>query len=350
VVGYLAYDLGRFIEQVPHSKSPQYDELVLNQYDACVTFDMSLGRAWLSASSTAAADALINILERSAPPLDADALISGVPRFPVSEAVYVSQVRQVQELIAQGDVYQVNLSHRATATLGNETSAAALYRQLREVHPAPFGAFFDAGQIALLSNSPEAFLKVDLRPDAPSVTTWPLKGTRPRASDPSELAHDPKERAEHVMIVDLERNDLGRIAVPGSVQVPDLMHIVSHSTVHHIESRVTATPRADVDLVDLILATFPGGSITGAPKIRAMEIIADMESESRGPYCGAMGYVDYGGMQSLWSIPIRTAVVDGRDFSFRVGGGIVANSEPSAEYEETLVKARAFLDVLGPSA
>jgi para-aminobenzoate synthetase component 1 len=148
------------------------------------------------------------------------------------------------------------------------------------------------------------------------------------------------------MIVDLERNDLGRVAIPGSVCVPELLQVVSHSTVHHLESRVVAKPKRTVDLTDILRATFPGGSITGAPKIRAMEIIAEMEQAPRGPYCGALGYVAYGGRKSHWSIPIRTAVIHDNELSFRVGGGIVADSDPQAEYEETLLKAKAFLDIL----
>ena len=249
----------------------------------------------------------------------------------------------------------MNLSHRFATRLADGVRADDVYQRLRARHPAPYGAYLDAGAVAVVSNSPEGLLEVDLRPGSRRVATWPLKGTRPRSADPEELRRSAKEQAEHVMIVDLERNDLGRIAVPGSVRVPQLLDVVAHSTVYHLESRVEATPRPGVDLVDILRATFPGGSITGAPKIRAMEIIADLERERRGVYCGALGYVGWDGLTSRWSIPIRTALVAQTgprrgELSLRVGGGIVADSDPALEYQETLVKARAFMDVLAPQA
>ncbi|HIA03775.1 MAG TPA: anthranilate synthase component I family protein [Myxococcales bacterium] len=346
VVGYLSYDAGRFIERIHNTPRPELPDAVLMAYDACLTFDMEEGCSWVSAVSQQAADELLHKLSQPPPPMTALPASGNPPHFELTRESYVEQIRTIQELIAHGDVYQVNLSHRASLKLNESTSHGALYQRLRNRHPAPFGAFLDTGKLTLLSNSPEAFLSVDLRPESASVSTWPLKGTRPVSADPNELMKDPKERAEHVMIVDLERNDLGRIAVPGSIHVPELLQVVSHSTVHHLESRVEGKPKATVDLVDILRATFPGGSITGAPKIRAMEIIAEIEQAPRGPYCGALGYVAHGGMQSHWSIPIRTAVIQESELSFRVGGGIVADSNPQAEYRETLVKAQAFLDVL----
>ena len=345
VVGYLAYDCGRFLERLP-DPGPRngLDEAAFAAIDACVTYDLATGGAWLTAMDDAAADDLCRALR--APPIE-DArgpLSHGVPRPGATEAEYAAEVAAVRERIAAGEVYQVNLSHRFTSRLSPGVAPAALYRRLREQHPAPFGAFLDTGKAALVSNSPEGFLSVDLGDR--HVATWPLKGTRPRSTPPDELLADPKDRAEHVMIVDLERNDFGRVAVPGSVRVPALLEVVTHSTVHHLESRVEATLRPGIDLVDVLAATFPGGSITGAPKIRAMRIIAEMERERRGPYCGALGAVLFGGGRSIWSLPIRTAVVTGSELELRVGGGIVADSDPRAEYAETLVKARAFLDVL----
>ena len=218
-------------------------------------------------------------------------------------------------------------------------------RRERSRRSAPFGAYFDAGDVQVISNSPECFLDVDLGPER-RVSTWPLKGTRAAGGDPNELADSIKDRAEHVMIVDLERNDLGRVAVPGTVVVSELMRVVRHPTVIHLESRIDAEPREGVTLTDILRATFPGGSITGAPKIRAMEIISELERSPRGIYCGAFGCIAWGGRRSRWSIPIRTAVLQGQRLSVRLGGGVVADSDARAEYEETLIKGQAFLELL----
>jgi len=337
-----AYDVGRFVERIPDpgDRTPEPEALVLT-YAACIAYDLETGRAWITAQDRAAADRLERTLGQAPAVVPSGPLTTGPPATEVTAAGYAESVRKVRDYIAAGDVYQVNLSHRFSAQLRPGIDAAALYQRLRARHSACYGAFVDLGDTAIVSNSPEGFLSIT----EDRIATWPLKGTRPRWADPQELLNDPKERAEHVMIVDLERNDLGRIAVPGTVRVPALLDVVTHPTVHHLESRIEATPRPDADLIDILRATFPGGSITGAPKIRAMEIIAELERERRGIYCGALGVVDHRG-RSRWSIPIRTAVVAGDQVTFRVGGGIVADSCPEREYEETLTKARAFLDVL----
>ena len=356
MVGYLAYDLGRFVERVPPAGLPTTaaDEAAFAVYRSCVTYDMETGRAWVTATSPAAGAELERRLGAPAHlPLDPGRpLTDHAPLSPIGGTQYGALVDRVQELIRAGDVYQVNLSHRFEATLRPGVRAADVYQRLRTVHPACYGAFFDCGACQVVSNSPEGFLTVDLHAGhRRRIRTWPLKGTRPRSSTPEELRDDPKERAEHVMIVDLMRNDLGRVAVVGSVRVPRLLEVVTHPTVHHLESRIEAVPRSDVDLADILRATFPGGSITGAPKIRSMEIIAELETSRRGVYCGALGYVGWDGLFSRWSIPIRTAVVEGSRLELRSGGGIVADSDGRREYEETLTKASAFLDVLDqPSA
>lgn len=347
VVGWLSYELGRHLEALPTppaGDSPP--EMVLAVYDACLTFDLTTGDSWITAVDNASAAALECALTLPPAPESEAPLTVGPPTSRTTELEYAAQIDRVQTYIRNGDCYQVNLSHRFDAQLRPGTSAADLYRRLRRRHPACYGAYFDAGHTQLCSNSPEGFLDIDLRPGRRRVTTWPLKGTRPHDSCPEALRLSEKDRAEHVMIVDLERNDLGRIAVPGTVQVPRLLDVVRHPTVLHLESRIDAVPRDGVDLVDVLAATFPGGSITGAPKIRSMEIIAELEGERRGPYCGAMGYVAFGGLRSTWNIPIRTAVIQGSALSLRVGGGVVADSEADAEWAETLTKARAFLDVL----
>jgi anthranilate/para-aminobenzoate synthase component I len=347
IVGFWSYDSGRHVEGLAlPGPLPNVDDVALAVYDACVTYDMDTGRAWVTAINDDAAEQLCEHLLTPAGETFKAWSSPGPMRSYSTREQYAQQVETVQDYIAQGDVYQVNISHRFDVRLVPHANLAELYLNLRNRHPAPFGAFFDTGSMTLLSNSPECFLALDLGTDARTVTTWPLKGTLPSSSDPAELPKIPKERAEHVMIVDLERNDLGRVAVPGSVIVDELMKVVSYSTVHHLESAIRCTPRAEVDWVDVLAATFPGGSITGAPKIRAMEIIAEIEEEARGPYCGALGFVAHGGQQGLWNIPIRTAVVTNDVLSFRVGGGVVSDSDPDREYDETLTKARAFLEVL----
>ncbi len=344
----LDYDLGRYVERVPcpATRLPG-PEAFAAVYDAVLSFDLSTDDAWITAESPAAAARLERRLSARSPEAsNRRALVTGPVTPATDEARWRHDVSTALEYIAAGDCYQVNLSHRFEARLAAGVRAADVYRRLRDRHPACYGAFFDRGDTQIVSNSPEGFLDLRLVGDR-YVRTWPLKGTRPHDADPIAFRADPKERAEHVMIVDLERNDLGRIAVNGTVEVPRLLDVVVHPTVLHLESLVQAVPRADASLADILRATFPGGSITGAPKIRSMEIIAELEQERRGIYCGALGSLGWGGVDARFSIPIRTALVHDRRLTMRSGGGIVADSDPASEYLETLVKARAFLDVLG---
>ncbi len=346
-MGYLAYDVGRFLESIPNMEAmASGDEVALAVYDACVTYDMQTGQRWITAHNPDAGEDLIGKLTAETTPLTVSTMTDSPLRSDVPREVYNERVQRVQEWISKGDVYQVNISHRFDVHLSPSAHPTAIYNALRSRHSAPFGAYFDAGPIQLLSNSPECFLSADTSPQTRSAATWPLKGTRPRTTDPQELINDPKDRAEHVMIVDLERNDLGRVAVTGSVHVPALLDVVSYSTVHHLESRIEAQLRPGINVVDLLEACFPGGSITGAPKIRAMQIIAEIEEAPRGVYCGALGYISYGGTRSMWNIPIRTAQITDSTLAFHVGGGIVTDSKPDDEYDETLTKAAAFVDVL----
>jgi para-aminobenzoate synthetase component 1 len=275
-------------------------------------------------------------------------------RSDLDRTAYGALVRRALEHIRAGDVYQVNLSRRFTAPLGG-TDPFALYERLQRASPAPFGAYVDLGDAQLLSVSPELFLRVGADPDAPGarrVETRPIKGTRPRdpvaAADRAQAAAlraSEKDLAEHLMIVDLERNDLGRVARTGTVAVESLFEPYALPTLHHLESRVTALLRDDVSVAELLRATFPGGSITGAPKIRAMEVIGALEGGPRGPYCGAIGVFGPGAELTL-SIAIRTAVVSGGAVEYRAGGGIVADSDPDAEFDETAWKAEAFFRAL----
>ena len=254
----------------------------------------------------------------------------GAPR-----ARFTAAVRRAKEYIAAGDIYQVNLSQRFQTTTA--ASAPQVYRALRDANPAPYCAYLDIGTAQILSSSPECFLKIDGR----HVVTRPIKGTRPRASDPAELLASPKDNAELLMITDLERNDLGRVCEFGSVHVPELVRVETYATVHHLVATVAGTLRPDVSHVDCIRACFPGGSITGAPKIRAMQIISELEGTTRGPYAGCVGYFSFNGNCDT-AITIRTALVkDGKVF-VQAGGGWVTDSDPEAEFQETVNKSKAM--------
>jgi para-aminobenzoate synthetase component 1 len=260
---------------------------------------------------------------------------------------YEAAVRRVLEYIAAGDCYQVNLSQRLTASL--PCAAWELYERLRCASPAPYAAFIDGGDHQVLSSSPELFLRVRDR----LVETRPIKGTRPRGGTPEEdaalreeLQTSAKDRAELLMIVDLERNDLGRVCEYGSVHVPELFRLESYANVHHLVATVHGRLRSGLGPLDCLRAAFPGGSITGAPKIRAMEIIEELEPVTRDVYTGAVGWVDGAG-NGEWNIAIRTMVARENRVYLHVGGGIVADSDPAQEYEETLAKARGMLQALG---
>jgi len=261
---------------------------------------------------------------------------------------FIDGVARIREYIAAGDVFQVNLSRRWSGRVDGARPAAALYRALREANPAPFAGSFVAGELAVLSSSPERLVSV--RGDA--IETRPIAGTRPRGEGENdarlrtELISHPKERAEHVMLIDLERNDLGRVSVPGSVDVDELMSLESYTHVHHIVSNVRGRLAVDAGLRDVIAAVFPGGTITGCPKIRCMEIIAELEKAPRGFYTGAMGFVGPGRQAEL-NILIRTMTLAGNDLSLRAGAGIVFDSIAERELEETRHKARGLLRALG---
>jgi para-aminobenzoate synthetase component 1 len=254
----------------------------------------------------------------------------------------------VREYIVAGDIFQANLSQRFQSSLPE--APFDLYRRLRHRNPAPFAAYLDFGELAVLSASPERFLRLDQ--ERRLVETRPIKGTRPRGLGPMHdaalgraLAESEKDRAENVMIVDLLRNDLSRVCRPGTVRVPELFALEHHPTVHHLVSTVVGELEPSADAFDLIRAAFPGGSITGAPKVRAMEIIAELEPTQRGVYCGSIGYLSATGAMDT-SIVIRTYLALRGQVYFQAGGGIVADSDPELEYRETLDKARGLIETL----
>jgi para-aminobenzoate synthetase component 1 len=325
-IGYLSYDLGRLFEALPQRA---VDDLGMPLF-AFTLHHVPVDLPWGGRPQRRR--------ERAT-------LASNFTR-----EQYLEAVERAIDYIAAGDVFQVNLSQRFTAPLTEHPSQ--IYDRLRRQSPATYGAYLDHLDYALLSNSPELFLRVQ-RDDASGqrkVITRPVKGTRAAAPGMALALRDSeKDQAELHMIIDLERNDLGRVCEIGSVRVSEGRMIESHPTVHHGVATVEGILREDVGLVDLLRATFPGGSITGAPKIRAMEIIEELEPNRRGPYCGAIGYLAPGGFLEL-NIAIRTMIVRDGLIHMSVGGGIVADSDPQAEYDETLVKARAMFAALGVSA
>ena len=270
----------------------------------------------------------------------------------MSRDAFCAGVERVKAHIRAGDVYQANISQRFLATLPADSKLLSVYEALRHANPAPFGGYLQQGERTILSSSPELFL----RTDGHVVETRPIKGTVRRGLDASAdraaaraLSASRKDRAENVMIVDLLRNDLSRVCRPDSIDVPDLCAVESYAGLHHLVSSVTGELRREHDALDLLAASFPGGSITGAPKLRAMEVIAEIEGQSRGPYCGAIGCIGFDGSMDL-AIAIRTLVVDGGIAELRVGGGITLLSDAAEEYEETLVKASRIFEAFAPAA
>ena len=370
-VGYLGYDLGRFVERIPEITADDVPvaDCHLAFCGAVATIDHIAGRAWVTAIGAPETDAkaaarlaemrvgeLAEALAasscraasggRRAEPADCEFAITS--NFTREE--YLRAVRQAKEYIAAGDIYQVNLSQRLSAPLA--TTPFDLYRRLSADNPAPFSAYFETPDCVIVSCSPERFLEVRGR----EVETRPIKGTRPRAASPeedarlaAELVASEKDRAENVMIVDLERNDIGRVCEFGSVHVPELFALESFATVHHLVSTVKGRLRAGSTSLDCLRSCFPGGSITGAPKVRSMEIIEELEPTRRGVYTGAIGYICFSGDMDM-NIVIRTAVVKSGAAHFQVGGGIVADSDPDAEYQETIDKASAIAAALAAEA
>jgi anthranilate synthase component I len=259
--------------------------------------------------------------------------------------VYLERVRRGKEYVAAGDIYQTNLSRPWHVELENDPDIAALYNRLCITNPAPFAALAQWRGAAIVSSSPERLVRVEGR----RVDTRPIAGTRPRSRRPGDdlaeitaLVEHPKERAEHIMLIDLERNDLGRVCEAGTVRVDELMTIESYAHVHHIVSNVSGVLRADVTPIGALRAVFPGGTITGVPKFRCMQIIAELEGMGRGAYTGSLGYLNRNGTMDL-NILIRTMTVMGRRIEFRAGAGIVADSDPHRELGETQAKARGLL-------
>jgi para-aminobenzoate synthetase component 1 len=347
-VGFLSYDLGRRWIALPSRAADDHGwpELEFRFHDALWVRDAATGAARILARDAAAARRLADRLARAAEPL-APPPVSPL-RAEGGDAGYLAAVERILTYLAAGDAYQVNLARRLSATIG-PGDPVWLAQALRSRAPAPHAIWLarNGGRDQLIGNSPERFLRTDGRG---GIETRPIKGTRPRGAQGdvdsdrrlrAELVGAAKERAEHVMIVDLERNDLGRVSVPGSVAIEGLARVMELPTVFHLVTTVRGRLRRDLGLAALLRATFPGGSITGAPKKRAMEIIEELEPVRRGPYTGATGWLGAAGDLDL-AVTIRTALVQGDRLTLSVGGGIVADSRPAAELAETDAKASAF--------
>lgn len=364
-IGSLGYGLRRAIERLPEAPPDPLDqpEAWFAIYDAALIFDhhrrtisivtapVSLPAAQAEARARERRQDLRRALEAARNPRSsidmgsARARIEARPATPRND--YLASVRRVLGLIAAGDLYQANLSHRISCDLRAEP--IDLFRTLMLRNPSPFAAYLGAGEVKVVCASPERF--VALRDGL--ARSSPIKGTRPRGASVEaderlarDLLNSPKDRAENVMIADLVRNDLGRVCAPGTVRTETLCGLESFATVHHLVSTISGRMRGDRDRFDLLRALFPGGSMTGAPKIRAMEVIADLEREERGLYSGSIGYLSRDGGADF-NIVIRTIVCGRGRADLRVGGGIVADSDPEDEHRETLDKARALLDALG---
>jgi aminodeoxychorismate synthase component I len=375
-IGYLSYDLAREFETLPSMAQDdlQLPDLQFGLYDIVTAVDHQTDRLQIIFCPTMERflgeprEKLYREgLDRLA---ECEARLNGRPTplkklLPLDQMAfhpnqtrdaYLNRVRRCQEYIAAGDIYQANLSHRFTLQppsaysdgLDRQLYEQELYRRLQAVNPSPFSGLIHFDDVTLISSSPERLVRLHNR----QVDTRPIAGTRPRGLDArddqrliGELLSNEKEQAEHLMLVDLERNDLGRVCRFGSVQVDEFMAIEQYSHVSHIVSNIRGTLKPDATPFDLIRALFPGGTITGVPKIRCMEIIEELEPVRRGPYTGSFGYIGWNGDLDL-NIVIRTLVWCGGNGYLQVGAGIVADSDPAKEYEETIQKAQAFFSAL----
>lgn len=351
-LGYFSYDIGWLIENLPDIASDDLDipDICLGFYDTVVVIDLkerSISIISLDKNSLTEKKNLIkNIsetpLESETKPIEIKKVLSNM-----SYNQYIEAIKKIKEYIAKGDVYQINFAQRIEAE--GIFPPDTVYTKIRKVNPTSFSGYFNGGDFYLLSNSPELFLKKE----GMTIYTKPMKGTRPRGKNREEdeiyrkeLINSIKEKAELLMIVDMERNDLGKVCRYGSVKVQRLREIERYKTVFQATSLIEGKIRKDKGVIDLLRASFPGGSITGAPKVRAMEIIEELEPHKRAFYTGSMGYIGFNGNMEL-NILIRTILLKGSKLYYPVGGGIVWDSKPSAEYQETLTKAKALFLTLG---
>ena len=370
-VGYFAYDLCHYIEKLPDTTIDdiEFPEMCFSFYDTIIAVDHLENRCFLlsvninqnSQKSTAKrVDHVLKMIrDGSSTPYEEESRFNGsrikrkiISNF--SKENYLRAVERAKQYINAGDIYQVNLSQRFQTQI--EASPYEIYKRLRKINPASFSSYLKFDNKYIISSSPERFLSLQNRPGSGGmvrkIQTMPIKGTRPRGKDEDtnkkmqeELLSSKKDDAELAMIVDLERNDLGRVCNYNTVKVTEKKKLETHPTVYHLVATVEGELHSRYDTIDLLKATFPGGSITGAPKVRAMQIIDELEPNKRSAYTGAMGYLSFNGNMDL-NIAIRTFLVKDDHIFFQVGGGIVADSNPEDEYQETLHKARALIETL----
>lgn len=352
-LGYWSYDLARRMMTLPNlsQDAERLPDMAVGIYDWALVLDHSERTARLVshlryAETAALLPQILQRLQATSPPRADAFCVQGRIRCNFTRESYAEAFARIQGYLQAGDCYQVNLAQRFSADATGDALSA--YLKLRELSPAPYSAFLNFPKMQILCASPERFISVSNA----LVETRPIKGTRPRDGDPvidaqlaEELSVHPKDRAENLMIVDLLRNDLGKSCKPGSVRVPELFKVESYANVHHLVSTVQGELAEGRDALDVLQGCFPGGSITGAPKQRAMQIIEQLEPNRRGVYCGAIGYVGFDGNMDS-NIVIRTLVYSGDEICCWAGGGIVADSQCDAEYQETLDKASAMLALL----
>ncbi|QDQ40088.1 aminodeoxychorismate synthase component I [Legionella geestiana] len=368
LAGAFSYDLYQYLEKIPmHALDDTgFPDMAVGFYDVVISFDNVLQKAWIVSTgypeknpakqSARALQRLHHFLDaiqcegtKNYHPKVTAANVAAdySPNF--EKAAYIQAIKCVQDYILAGDIFETNISQRFSGSMPEGVLPFELYKILRTTNPAPFAAFLNLGDFQVVSASPERFLRLHQG----FVETRPIKGTRPRGDTPESdralaesLKNSEKDNAENVMIVDLLRNDLSRVCKDHSVKVTTLCGLETYPAVHHLVSVITGELCPDCDALDLLQATFPGGSITGAPKIRAMEIIAEIEPTRRGIYCGSLGFIGFNGCMDT-SIAIRTCTLHGNTVNFQAGGAIVADSCPESEYQETLVKARPLIEALG---
>ena len=350
-LGFISYDFGRALESLPEQALAdiQLPGLQMGIYRWSLISDNQLQRRWLVCHPGVATDYQDKLLARLASPAAQPGRFALQQPFVAEQpkTAYLASFERIQHYIAAGDCYQVNLAQRFSAPCQGDPLAA--YVLLRQACPTPFAAYLESAGHAILCLSPERFLKMQQG----QAETRPIKGTRPRGKTPGEdralaqeLRNSPKDRAENLMIVDLLRNDLGRSCAFGSVKVPELFSIETYPNVHHLVSSISATLKPGLDALDLLGGAFPGGSITGAPKIRAMQIIEELEPVRRSLYCGSIGYIGCEGQMDL-NIAIRSLVHQKDHLYCWGGGGIVADSDGEEEYQESLTKVRVLMESLG---
>lgn len=365
ICGYFSYDLYHYLENITDNRSDDthFPDMVIGLYDLVIAFDHYLCKAWIFSSGYPEQQPakrllraqeryrwLVQLLEKvpEIPPLSNDVCNPEEIVSNFDQASYEQAVAHAVDYIYAGDIFEVNISQRFSAPLPENVSAFQLYCRLRKLNKAPFSSYLNFEDTIIASSSPERFLRLDRQ----RIETRPIKGTCKRGATQQEdvalakeLMASEKDRAENIMIVDLMRNDLSRVSKAHTVKVEQLCQLESYATVHHLVSVITAELEAQYNAIDLLKAAFPGGSVTGAPKVRAMEIITEIEPHRRGPYCGCIGYMGFNGDMDT-AITIRTYAIKNDTVYFQAGGAITADSKPSIEYQETLNKAWALQQAL----